>query len=163
MKKQRLYVWMNFLTIACVSSFVFCGISFKKQQAQPRQWLWNTAKVIGPLAMMGFVAYQLLKSPSEIIELPKIKEVKVTPAQQQPLTKEQYEKYKNAANIYGYTTVALSWAMLLSGSPLFVPIIAASYGGALYNSMKGLQLKLQPYVYPISLEQIQIKPEEMPY
>ena len=148
MKKQRLYVCMSFLTIVCISF----SVPLKKQRTQ--QWLWNTATVLGPLGLMSYAAYQLLKPSSAMIELPRAKEVKAI---------EQYEKYKNAANRFGYTTVFLSWAMLLSGTPLFVPFIAASYGGALYNGMKGLQLKLQPYMYPISLEQIQINPTEMPY
>ena len=152
MKKKSLYVCMSFLAISCVSSSVFCSTPLEKQRAQ--RWFWNTARVLGPLGVMGYAAYQLLKPSSAIVGLPQTKEVKAI---------EQYEKYKNAANMYGYTTVFLSWAMLLSGTPLFVPFIAASYGGVLYNSMKGLQLKLQPYVYPISLEHIQIKPAEMPY
>jgi p-aminobenzoyl-glutamate transporter AbgT len=163
MKKKSLYLCMNFVLILCLISSVFCTTSLEKQRSQSMKWLWNTARVFGPLVVMGYVVYQSLKPSSKMIGSLSITEVKITPAQQQSLTKEQYEKYKNAGNRFGYTTVLLSWAMLLSGTPLFIPFIAASYGGALYNGMKGLQLSIKPYVYPISLEQIQIKPAEMPY
>jgi hypothetical protein len=151
------------------------------------QWLWNTAKIVGPIAVAGLIAYKFFAtSPTEIkplIEtntilpdtstiikpdvqdlLPLTKPLEIEPAAIQtdmqhrlPLTKEEIQKYRNASKAYGVTTVWLAINALFD--PFFYPYVAATFLGSLYYGVKGLDFKFKP----ISLEQIKIVPEEFPY
>lgn len=142
------------------------------------QRLWDAAKVIGPLAMMAFGAYQWFKLPTEplvqklpqplttekYVEQPKIieqpEESKLIPIQtsvkkdvitpvssvqmpSQPLTKEEYEKYKKKANAFGIMTAYWVFAHSLLGGQLFYPYIAMYSMAGVYNAAKALQIKLK--------------------
>lgn len=159
------------------------------------QWLWNTVKIIGPLAVVGLIAYKLFAtSPTEVkslidtetilsntsniiqpdmppLPLPEAKSLIETetilpetstviePIIQPslPLTKEEIQKYRKASKAYGATTVWFAINALFD--PFFYPYVAATFLGSLYYGVKGLNLNLKP----ISLEQIRILPEELPY
>lgn len=147
-----------------------------------QQWLWDMAKIIGPIAMLSFAAYQFFKSPpiadqslalNQQPEAPEVflstqepliqgmlSEQTVMPPTQQPLTKEEYEKYKKAARKFGNTTLFLVGTLFLTGNPALYPFIAASYVGTWYSAMKALKL---PQLHPVALEEITIIPPELPY
>jgi len=143
-----------------------------------QKWLWDTAKVIGPIAIAGLVAYKFfassptavqiqlepqkplikLQEPQTILQLqPTPQSTQVTAQPSIPLTKEEVQKYRSASKAYGATAAWFAINALVD--PLFYPYAAATFLGSLYYGAKSLNLDLKP----VSFEQIKIVPEELPY
>ncbi len=132
------------------------------------KWLWDTAKIVGPIAVAGLIAYKIFAaSPAEIqppliepkISIPEASTAIVKHDAQPalPLTKEEIQKYRSASKAYGVT--AAWFAVNALFDPFFYPYAAATLLGSMYYGVKGLDLTFKP----ISLEQIKIVPEELPY
>jgi hypothetical protein len=204
MKKGYCNLWFISLLL-CSSSIVVCSEKehdlvkeelYEKiaqqrkiiKDRQKQQWLWNMAKIVGPLGLMAFTAYQLFKPASNIIieqptqsviDVPsfttnllepsqliqqdfQVAEQKLfTPVEQQkkqPLTKEEVLKYKQASHAYGAGAAYFSIASFLFGK-FYYPYAAANFMVSLYYGIKSLQLPLKPVV----LKDITIIPDELPY
>jgi hypothetical protein len=165
MKKR--YVNFLFATLLIVVSgrLAFGVIEEKKEcqqtDEQPKnsiarkglaqKWLWNSAKVVGAVAVVGVAVYSFFQtSPAttlmplpitgDDVSLPLLSS-HVEPKHVPNLTKEQYEKYKNASNAYG---MAAGWFSLVALiDPFFVPYAAVTYLGSFYYGVKALQPKLK--------------------
>jgi hypothetical protein len=181
MKKRNLSFWCLIVSL-CFLANVVCtekeniivrnALNEKSTQQrnvikerQKQQWLWNTAKIVGPLGLMAFTAYQLFKSSPIVVEqsmtvpLAPTQQETFTPVKQyyQPLIKEDILKYKQASKAYGAAAVWFSITALFD--PFFYPYAAVNFMGSLYYGVKSLQLPLKPVV----LEDIIIFPPDMPY
>jgi hypothetical protein len=73
------------------------------------------------------------------------------------LTKEQYEKYKNASNAYGAVTVWFSIVAFILKDTFFVPYAVVTGLGSMYYGAKMLDLK------PVDWRNLSIPTQEMPY
>ncbi len=160
MKKK--YVSFLFTTLLIVVSgrLAFGVIEEKKERQQideqrknniarkgvAQKWLWNSAKVVGAVALVGLAVYSFFQtSPATTpMLLPVTGDVSlpllsphVEPKSVPNLTKEQYEKYKRASNAYGAAAI---WFSLLAviDYPFFVPYAAVTYLGSLYYGAKAL-------------------------
>ncbi len=148
------------------------------ERKKKQRWLWNAAKIVGPLGLMALGAYQWYKSSSINIEQQTItpppvplitQEISFQPQQpetalptlmepkKQLATPEDVAKYFKASKAYGASAVYFSILALFD--PFFYPYVAAMYMGSLYYGFKGVQPRLNPIV----LDEIRIITDELPY
>jgi hypothetical protein len=146
------------------------------ERQNKQRWLWNAAKIVGPLGLMALGAYQWYKSSPINIEqqtitlppVPLITQEAPSITQEIPLltsvepkkqlaTPEDVAKYFKASKAYGASAVYFSILALFD--PFFYPYVAATYMGSLYYGLKGVQ----PRLYPVSLQEIIITPPDLPY
>lgn len=129
--------------------------------------LWNTAKIVGPIALAALAAYKIFAIssaepvvPAEVFTtdtrpiLPQILEEKIIPtiptmlpkktqpvvtvAQPSlPLIPEEIQKYRQASNAYG--KIAVWFAVNALFDPFFYPYVAATFLGSVYYGVKGIQ------------------------
>lgn len=135
------------------------------QERPKQQWLWNTARIVGPLGLMALGAYQWLNraptveqsiqefkqnNPPFVELLPIIQEETsqhiVQQAEEsfvpviqehQPLIRADVSKYRQASKAYGAAAVWFTLNALFD--PFFYPYVAATYIGSLYYGVKGLR------------------------
>jgi len=131
------------------------------------QLLWNTAKVVGPIALIGLMIYAfftgspvkveepLLSQQVPIVEAPVIEttpslivpvvhnepETVLSPSLQSSLTTDYYEQYRKKSNMYGNLTATLSLVAVLSGNVVLLPVIASTYLGSWYYAIQALKNK----------------------
>jgi hypothetical protein len=177
MKKGYFNLWC--LSVVFFSSaIVVCAENNNNRELNRRkkkqQWLWNTAKIMGPLGLglIALGAYQWYKSSpinaeQQIITPPPVpsntpvplntQEISFVEPKKQIATPEDVAKYFKASKAYGAS--AVYFTILALFDPFFYPYVAATYMGSLYYGIKGVQ----PRLYPVSLKEITITPPDLPY